>query len=182
MKKLIISALSLLLTLGLSACGGQEAAKPAAPEAAPAKETPAAPAEGSEPAAAPAKPAEGSAPVRVEEPDTAVEEAIEEAVDAVEEMQEEEASEEATEDGGKLDKLVGTTWVFEDGTTFKFKDTETLNITGGAVSFLGDNGVDASLEYDEETGVFELSAMGQSREGTWDGETLTVDGNAATMQ
>ena len=117
----------------------------------------------------------------MEEVAEAVEEAAEEAANTAEEATAEEApAESPAEAAGDLNGLVGTSWAFEDGTEISVKDAETAVIKGGVVALIAPNGLDAKLSY--EDGNVTISAMGQSRTGTWDGETLEIDGNAATKK
>lgn len=161
-----------LLACGvLAACGGSKpAAAPAKPAAAPA----AAPAA---PAAVPAAPAPVPAasekevpapPAAPAQPDTAVSTATEQ-------------NSAAAASGGSIEQLLNTAWKFADGTTLKFKDANTVNVSGGRVAFLGSSGIDAKMTLDPD-GTLTISAMGTTVKGKWDGKTVSMDGNEAVKQ
>ena len=161
MKNLLTLAMVLGLSLVLVACGGQQASESAPATPAPSEEANAVVEEAAEAA-------EGSG--------AKMEEAVEEAAPAAEEA----PAESPAAAGDDLNGLVGTSWAFEDGTSITVKDSETAVIKGGVVALIAPDGLDAKLSF--EDGNVTISAMGQSRTGTWDGETLEIDGNAATKQ
>ncbi len=174
MKNLLTLSLILGLSLVLVACGGE--AKTAAPAATPEAATPADAANAAAEAGSEAK--------------EAVMEAVEEVVEDAEgsAAKAEEAVEEAADDAtaetpagaAGLDTLVGTAWAFEDGTEISFKDAETAVIKGGVVALIAPGGLDAALTF--EDGNVTISAMGQTKTGTWDGESFEMDGNVATKK
>ena len=174
MKNLLTLSLILGLSLVLVACGGE--AKTAAPAATPEAATPADAANAAAEAGSEAK--------------EAVMEAVEEVVEDAEgsAAKAEEAVEEAADDAtaetpagaAGLDTLVGTAWAFEDGTEISFKDAETAVIKGGVVALIAPGGLDAALTF--EDGNVTISAMGQTKTGTWDGESFEMNGNAATKK
>jgi hypothetical protein len=66
---------------------------------------------------------------------------------------------------------------FIDGTKVKLK--------GGPLKDLLPQGLDAKYAYESDAsgnGVITVSALGQTKKGTWDGEKLVVDGVAGVKQ
>lgn len=158
MKKILT-----VVTMGLmlAACGGSAPA-PKAPEA-PSKPliSPTAPVSAPAAPASSESPAPAAAP-EMKQPDTAVTPAPAAVTDP------------------QLAKLIGTTWSMPDGTEVTFKDDKTAHAKGGAAAIAGPAGLALKFSYDG--GKFTVSALGKSLEGTWDGETLTVDGAAGTKK
>lgn len=76
-------------------------------------------------------------------------------------------------------KLINTAWKVGDFEV-NFLDTEKVLVKGGPLSAIAPNGLEAKYSYAE--GLIEVTAMGQTKKGTWDGETLTVDGNAGVRK
>lgn len=145
----------------VSGCGGSDPA-PAAP-AAPAASAPVeatAPVEAVAPAEAPAAEAAAAAPAPAAAPAAEAAPVADGAVD------------------GQLQKLVGTKWKWTDF-DLHFKDEKTVSLNGGPLTMItGGKGLDATFSY--VGGKLEVTAMGQTKVGTWDGEALVVDGSAAT--
>ena len=178
MKNLLTLSLILGLSLVLVACGGE--AKTAAPAATPEAATPADAANAATEAGSEAMEAVVEA---VEEAAEDAEGSAAKAEETVEEAVEEEAADATAETpagAAGLDTLVGTAWAFEDGTEISFKDAETAVIKGGVVALIAPGGLDAALSF--EDGNVTISAMGQTKTGTWDGESFEMDGNVATKK
>lgn len=77
-------------------------------------------------------------------------------------------------------KLIGTKWKLDDFDV-QFKDAKTVSLNGGQLTMItGGKGLDATYTY--ANGALEVTAMGQTKKGTWDGEALVVEGTAATKQ
>ncbi|MBI3117822.1 MAG: hypothetical protein HYZ00_03995 [Candidatus Hydrogenedentes bacterium] len=177
MNKWFAVALSLTIALVVAGCGGKKAAAPPAggegdkessgmkinlddlknlPAPAPAEPAPTpAPAEPA-PAPAPAEPAPAPAPGAAAAPAAVP---------------------------GELDpqqaKLIGTSWQVGD-VEAAFQDGDTVMLKGGQIAGIMPDGLEAQYKY--EGGKITLSALGQERTGTWDGEKLVVDGNVATKK
>jgi hypothetical protein len=153
-----------MLGLMLTACGGSAPA-PQAPEA-PSKPLIAPTTPVSAPAA-PAAPASSESPApaaapEMKQPDTAVTPAPAATADP------------------QLAKLLGSTWTMPDGTELTFKDDKSAHAKGGAAAIAGPAGLPLKFSY--TAGTFTVSALGKTLNGTWDGETLTVDGAAGTKK
>lgn len=139
---------------------------------------------GSKPAPAPAAEAEAAAPaVAVEAPvvvEAAPVEAMPAEAPAVETAPASEAAAEQPAPAAPADdlhqKLIGTKWKLGD-IDVHFKDAETVHLNGGPLTMMtAGKGLDAKYAYSE--GGLRVNAMGQSKTGTWDGTSLTVDGEA----
>ena len=72
--------------------------------------------------------------------------------------------------------LVGTTWVVGDFQA-RFLDGDTVFIAGTPLAEIAPAGMEAP--YTIADGVIEVSAAGETKAGTWDGETLMMDGVVA---
>lgn len=84
------------------------------------------------------------------------------------------AAEAPASDDARLQALIGTKWKFEDF-DIHFKDAETVHLNGGPLTMItAGKGLDATYQY--EDGAITITAMGQTKTGTWDGEKLVVDG------
>lgn len=70
-------------------------------------------------------------------------------------------------------QLVGTSWVFGE-ITITFKSGTTAFVQGGRVATLAPEGVDG--HYTLADGKISLDVMGETMSGTWDGESLVIDG------
>ncbi len=152
MKQCLTLMLVVVLSATVVACGGksEEAAKPRTPTPTPAATpTPA-------PPPVPSPPAEETATAPAAE--TGEEEAGEEAPKAVDPLHE---------------KLIGTAWMLGD-VHVQFLDAEKVVLKGGPLNALAPNGLTANYSYKD--GLVEVSAIGQTKTGTWDGEKLVVDG------
>lgn len=169
MKKGLIGLLSLLLIGVLAGCGSP----------APAPEGNAAPERNRGEEAAD----EGSATAA-----PVVEEAVVEAAPAEEAPAEPvaaEPTEEMTEEApaeavAAMDGLVGTKWVY-DGIALEFKEGNKVFLKGGPLAALAPDGTDAAYTL-EEGGAFEVTVLGQSYSGTFDGTKLMVDGKEAVKE
>lgn len=178
MKRWMHGVLALALIAGISACGGQDKAaapagedddraggidtgsiKKAMEKAAPAEAAPAAPEEGS-----------GSS-LPVEETAPPVDGAVTDTAPV---------EDSASAGGGDAHaKLVGTKWQageFE----LNFTDKEKVMIKGGPLAAIAPDGLEATYTFDGT--VLQVTAMGQTKTGTWDGTKLVLDGAEATMQ
>jgi HEAT repeat protein len=71
--------------------------------------------------------------------------------------------------------LEGSTWKLGDF-ELTFKDATTFHLKGGSVP----EGMD--VDYKVEDGVFTATVMDQTKTGTWDGTTLTIDDKKAEKQ
>ena len=166
MRSIISGVLGAAVIVAMSGCGGKEAEQ-AAPEAV--EERPALSLDQlvmpEEPeVVAPEEAAPAEAPVSEVPAEPAVTEAEESAA----------AAPDATDPQHAL--LIGTTWTLGD-MELNFKDASTLTISGGPVAMLAPDGLDAAYTY--AAGALEVSAVGQTRTGTWDGSALTFDGQTA---
>ncbi|HIJ65507.1 MAG TPA: hypothetical protein HPP77_06090 [Candidatus Hydrogenedentes bacterium] len=85
---------------------------------------------------------------------------------AVPKMSQEEAQKAA-------EALVGTTWLVEEYTV-TFKEPPEVHVQGGPLDETDPEGITG--EYAFENGVVKVNVAGETRTGTWDGESLTVDG------
>jgi len=80
---------------------------------------------------------------------------------------------EAGDAGDTAKALIGTKWTIGEYEA-TFKDDKKVTLKGGALKLMAPNGLDA--DYTLVDGVLTVSAMGQKKEGTWDGTKLVVDG------
>lgn len=108
----------------------------------------------------------------------AVKSAAERAGERADELMEEASQVVSGDDGDRHEKLIGTNWQVGDF-RMEFQSEEVVKISGGALTSLAPSGLEA--EYTYADGVIVLNAMGQTREGTWDGETLIIDGNQGVL-
>lgn len=152
-------AAALALTLSLYGCGGSEPAPAPAPE--PAAEVVTQPAAVVEaPVVEEAMPVEEAAPVLDGSAEPAAAETVAAPVAADE----------------NHTKLIGSKWKLGEFDVH-FKDAETVHLNGGPLTMMtAGKGLDAKYAY--TAGSIRINAMGQSKTGTWDGETLSVDGEA----
>lgn len=75
--------------------------------------------------------------------------------------------------------LAGSAWMLGD-VSIDFIDEDSAYIKGGPLEKLAPEGLE--IPYSLEDGVIEASIMGQTRTGTWDGTTLTIDGSVAELR
>lgn len=75
--------------------------------------------------------------------------------------------------------LVGSTWKIGEFTA-TFKDDTTVSLKGGPLAAIAPNGLDA--KYTLADGKVTVSAMGQTKSGTFDGTNLIIDGDTAVRQ
>jgi len=108
----------------------------------------------------------------------AAEDAADRAAEQAEELMEDAAEVLGLTEDDLHAQLVGTAWQVGDF-HFTFVDASTVKIKGGALTTVAPDGLDGSYTYAD--GEIEVSAMGQTRTGTWDGETLEVDGTEAVL-
>lgn len=73
--------------------------------------------------------------------------------------------------------LVGTTWAIGE-TILTFKDETKVFAKGGLIAQIAPDGLEATWSLNGT--VLEMSAMGETRAGTFDGATLTLGGVTAT--
>ncbi|MBI4556723.1 MAG: hypothetical protein HY706_04000 [Candidatus Hydrogenedentes bacterium] len=66
--------------------------------------------------------------------------------------------------------LLNTTWKIDEY-VITFKNAPVIHIKGG---ILGDTGMEGTYKF--ENGVVEVSALGQTKTGTWNGGKLVIDG------
>lgn len=111
-----------------------------------------------------------------EDAEAAVEAAADSTAETADELMEDAA--EVVGGGDAHEKLIGTNWQVGDF-KMEFQSEEAVKISGGALATIAPDGLDA--EYTYEDGAIVLSAMGQTREGTWDGENLVIDGNEGVL-
>lgn len=164
MTKLMQLALILGIGFSVSACGGSK------PEAAPA---PAAEKAVTEPAAAPAEEAAAPEAMKTEEAATAEEMADDAAAPEIDG-----AVAPAAGGDDTAAKLIGTKWEIGEY-KLDFKDDKTVHLNGGQLTLLtGGQGLNGS--YTLVDGKLTVSAMGQTREGSWDGAKLVFDGTEGT--
>jgi hypothetical protein len=78
-----------------------------------------------------------------------------------------------------LEKLIGTSWQLGDFLV-TFQDSGNVVIKGKPVEQIAPSGLPG--KYSLNNGIIEISAMGQSKSGTWDGEKLVVDGMVGKKQ
>ena len=71
-------------------------------------------------------------------------------------------------------KLFNTSWLVGDFEV-TFIDQAKMTIKGGPLTAIAPNGLEANYSYN--AGIIEVTAMGTTKTGTWDGEKLVVDGN-----
>ena len=147
MNKWMSLCLSAAVVVMMTACGGSPATEtPAAPETK--TETPA-PAPAVEPAPAPAaEPAPAAAPAA----DSAV----------------------TPEPAAAADPLAGTSWKGPEYTV-TFKGNGVCMASGGQLADIAPDGLEATYKIDA-AGAVEVSAMGNTFTGTFDGTKLIVDG------
>lgn len=157
MKHCMSLLLIFALAAAISACGGkpEESAKTPTPTPTPAVTPTPAPAPPA-PVPVPAAPVEATEAAATTE--SAVEETAEEAPQPVDALHE---------------KLVGTSWMLSD-IHVQFLDAKKVVMKGGPINALAPNGITADYSYKE--GIVEVTALGQTKSGTWDGEKLVVDG------
>jgi len=180
MKKWFILSVMLVAAVGLAACGGQQSAAPAGGESAqkaqPAEQQPAAkPAE--EPAAKPAEqpatepaagqqkemPAESSTPEGSAPP----------AAESGQESSSATPEPSANKGGDNAASLTNTVWTMDDYTISFYKAPD-MHVEGGLAG-AGINGT-----YELKGNDLSISVGGMDLGGTWDGKSLTIDGNPAT--
>jgi hypothetical protein len=159
---------ALLLCCALLGCGGSQPAAPAKPAATPASAPASTAPAATTPAPAAAEKETPAPPATPAQPDTAVSAATEQNTPPA-------------SGGGSIEQLLNTAWKFADGTTLKFKDASTVNVSGGRVAFLGSSGIDAKMTLDPD-GTLTITAMGTTVKGKWDGKTVSMDGNEAVKQ
>ena len=75
--------------------------------------------------------------------------------------------------------LVGSTWKLGEFTA-NFKDDTTVSLKGGQLAAIAPDGLDA--KYTLKDGKVELNAMGMTKNGTFDGTNLVIDGTTAVRQ
>jgi hypothetical protein len=76
-------------------------------------------------------------------------------------------------------KLIGTTWQVGD-IQVTFTSANKVKLAGGPIANAAPNGLDADYSY--QNGTLEVTALGQTKNGTWDGDKLVVDGNVAVKK
>ena len=164
MTKYIQLALTLCIALALSACGGSSEPAPKADPtpSAPVESSPAAD-EGSDAKEAPAEEAAEEA--------GSDEKAAEPEIDG-------NVNPEAAEGGDLAASIQGTKWTAGEF-TMEFKDDKTVHVNGGPLTMMtAGQGLDAEYTIDGD-GKVVITAMGQTREGSWDGTQLEFDGTIA---
>jgi hypothetical protein len=75
-----------------------------------------------------------------------------------------------------MDGLVGSKWTYEE-IELTFKEGNKVHLKGGPLAALAPDGTDA--DYTLKDGAIEVSVMGETYSGTFDGEKLIVDGTEA---
>ncbi len=70
-------------------------------------------------------------------------------------------------------KLIGTAWTVGDF-EIAFQDAAGILLKGGPLKDIAPNGLKGQYTYKD--GAVTITAMGQSKTGTWDGEKLVIDG------
>lgn len=81
-------------------------------------------------------------------------------------------------------KLVGTSWKLDE-IEAAFIDGSKVKLKGGPIKDFMPQGLDAKYTYERDpsgNGLITVSALGQSKKGTWDGEKLVMDGTAGVKQ
>jgi len=75
--------------------------------------------------------------------------------------------------------LIGTEWTAK-GVEATFVAADRVHLKGGPVQMFPD-GIEAQYTYSED-GTLELTLMGNTLSGSWDGEQLVIDGERATRR
>ena len=75
--------------------------------------------------------------------------------------------------------LAGTTWAIGD-VTVTFRDESSFFAKGDVVAQFAPDGIEGA--YTLEGNIVELSGLGQTMTGTFDGATLVIDGKTAVRQ
>lgn len=70
-------------------------------------------------------------------------------------------------------KLIDSAWTIGDF-QIRFLDAAGILLKGGPLKDIAPNGLKGQYTYKD--GVVTISAMGQTKTGTWDGEKLVIDG------
>jgi len=81
-------------------------------------------------------------------------------------------------------KLVGTSWKLGE-IEAAFTDGSKVKLKGGPLKDIMPQGLDAKYTYERDpsgNGLITVSALGQTKKGTWDGEKLVMDGTAGVKQ
>lgn len=100
-----------------------------------------------------------------------------EQTESAESAQPAESAESAKEAQASDSGLAGTTWQVGDFSV-TFQGPSTIQVTGSKIPIPG--GITGT--YKVENGAVEISAMGMTRTGSWDGTTLIIDGAEAVKQ
>ena len=169
MNKALIGLLSLMLVAALTGCGGgaepqEDGAKPMSQR----EREDATEAEGS--GAVSVAPAAEEAPA-----EEAPAEVAAEAAAATVEVMEAQADAPAGVDG-----LVGSTWKYDE-IDLTFKEDNKVFLKGGPLEAIAPDGTEATYTLGAD-GAFEVSVLGQTYGGTFDGTKLVVDGKDAVKQ